>query len=803
MKEKRKKKIFNRLRGTFFFIAGLFCLVRPGHATDFMLAWAANTEPDLAGYKIYYDTEPAPPYYGIGADQGASPIAVPIASSNFDEHNPEYLLTGLDDGRAYYVVLTAYDLDGHESRYSSELRTPSISIISPSDGFYINTSNYNHYTVYGRADASAVVELFGGDTSLGTTTASDGTWAIEVDFSSAGASEGEVSLTAVSGGVTSFAVTGTYDKTPPGFPVITTNGGNPLVITATFNEPIGGTPQITIDRPDPMSTIGPVDMHGSGRVWAYDMDMGQNNDPTVFGGLYVVTISNARDLAGNDMPENSGHIFTVDTGDTNSDGAVNLDGTDDDNDGLPGYWEEANGLDDHDSDGINGKDGDFDNDGWTNYQEYLRGTDPSDETSFPTPLTPEIVAVIPYPDAGITDDTRIPNDTSFCVRIKAPDGIDINYPGSIVFTVDDGGVPNEIDLDDADDVRLGITKLDPNEDDTAVTQLWAVYHSCEDDARGNSFPYGRTVSVWVYAVDNNGLFTERYFQFKIETETEHEEAKAKLLELNVVEISASELEDTQEYDAGIAVTGGDLRGAKIVYDSHEPVTPTFGPADELPDLEMGGVGVPMNLQPPTVFSKPVKIFIPCPGRADAGDLGIYLYNGTDWVFACDAAGNVQPGGDGWMVPGSRVNHANTAPPTIEIKVYHFTGVQAGLDTTYLGGGGGGGCFIASADQDSILESHVSLLHESCDGVLISRSVDQVFVDACDQYTPKVAGLTARHNTLQAAVRKGLTLTAGICYMILHTITARNVFILLFMLALGIATFVVIQRLIKKCDFLSL
>ena len=68
-----------------------------------------------------------------------------------------------------------------------------------------------------------------------------------------------------------------------------------------------------------------------------------------------------------------------------------------------------------------------------------------------------------------------------------------------------------------------------------------------------------------------------------------------------------------------------------------------------------------------------------------------------------------------MVPGSRINHNNGNPSTIEIQVYHFSAVQAAGDvrdatttsilededevmeeiTTGTGGGGGGGCFIGT------------------------------------------------------------------------------------------------------------
>jgi hypothetical protein len=113
----------------------------------------------------------------------------------------------------------------------------------------------------------------------------------------------------------------------------------------------------------------------------------------------------------------------------------------------------------------------------------------------------------------------------------------------------------------------------------------------------------------------------------------------------------------------------------------------------------------MNLQPHTFFSAPVKLIIPCPGYADVSGLNIYYFDGSSWVLASDAAGNVQPGGEGWMVPGSRVDHNETVPAAIEIRVYHFSGVQAGSFSAASGGGGGGGgggCFISSTAYDPVI-----------------------------------------------------------------------------------------------------
>jgi hypothetical protein len=68
------------------------------------LAWDANTEPDLAGYKIHYGT--ASHAYSDSVDVG---------------NTTQYTLANLDDGVTYYLAATAYDNDNNESAYSAEL----------------------------------------------------------------------------------------------------------------------------------------------------------------------------------------------------------------------------------------------------------------------------------------------------------------------------------------------------------------------------------------------------------------------------------------------------------------------------------------------------------------------------------------------------------------------------------------------------------------------------------------------------------------------------------------------------------
>ena len=62
-------------------------------------------------------------------------------------------------------------------------------------------------------------------------------------------------------------------------------------------------------------------------------------------------------------------------------------------------------------------------------------------------------------------------------------------------------------------------------------------------------------------------------------------------------------------------------------------------------------------------------------RGDISELGLYYYDGVRWRTACDADGNLLPGGFGWMVPGSRVDHYESNTAFIEFQAYHFSGTQ--------------------------------------------------------------------------------------------------------------------------------
>ncbi len=86
--------------------AALVCIVTAAYAGQVTLGWEPNTEPDLAGYKIYDG----------------------ISSGNYtqikdvkDKTAASCIITGLIEGQTYYFAATAYNTSGLESNYSAEV----------------------------------------------------------------------------------------------------------------------------------------------------------------------------------------------------------------------------------------------------------------------------------------------------------------------------------------------------------------------------------------------------------------------------------------------------------------------------------------------------------------------------------------------------------------------------------------------------------------------------------------------------------------------------------------------------------
>ncbi|MGA1874943.1 MAG: leucine-rich repeat domain-containing protein, partial [bacterium] len=318
--------------------------------------------------------------------------------------------------------------------------------------------------------------------------------------------------------------------------------------------------------------------------------------------------------------------------------------------------------------------------------------------------TLRILESIPHSGAGYGEDnTRVPNNTSFAVRIQAAAGVNLTNPQSVIFTIDDERYNDD---NEAYSRNLGhdtvrVTRL-TDDPDSEATDFWVVYHrsaEAEDEGVSPEYEFEANVKMTIETTDTEEVnMNWGGFGFVIETCEEHMNAEQNKPGSAPLDPLEADLEDDEHtYDNGVKITSGPLEGSKIVFNSNtDVVEPTFGPYEEIPPLavnDMEGVGVPLNLQPPTVFSTPVKVVIPFPGVADVSALSLYLFNGLEWVPAYDSQG-IQPGGEGWIVPESRQDDAEAEPPTISLKLYHFTGLQAAQAVAAPeNDGGGGSCFI--------------------------------------------------------------------------------------------------------------
>src|SRR5713101_9199067 len=107
-------------------VSTAICSLAPAlsSAAQVTFAWDPNTEPDLAGYKLYY-----------GFSSGSYQFTADVGNQT------SYTLSGLLEGRIYYFVVTAHNLSLRESGFSNEVSKavadvtpPTVSLTAPAAG---------------------------------------------------------------------------------------------------------------------------------------------------------------------------------------------------------------------------------------------------------------------------------------------------------------------------------------------------------------------------------------------------------------------------------------------------------------------------------------------------------------------------------------------------------------------------------------------------------------------------------------------------------------------------------------------
>ncbi len=146
-------------------------LVVTNQGDDFIkLSWDASPIGDLAGYRIYLNTDSS---------------GFPYADTVDVDNTTSVTLSSLEPGLTYYVAATCYDTDGNESWYSSEAATSIIDIVPPASPqnlsaqagdkqvtltWTANTENdFLRYRIYEGTTANPVTAIDSSESAFDTT----------------------------------------------------------------------------------------------------------------------------------------------------------------------------------------------------------------------------------------------------------------------------------------------------------------------------------------------------------------------------------------------------------------------------------------------------------------------------------------------------------------------------------------------------------------------------------------------------------------------------------------------------------
>ena len=112
------------------FISVLFCPSVASAVVDVTLAWDANTETDLKGYKVYCRVGAAPSKTSYDRQ------IVILKDDLADPDHPQYVVDNVSETQTTYFAATAYNLSDAESGFSNvESYTGSVANQSPNASF--------------------------------------------------------------------------------------------------------------------------------------------------------------------------------------------------------------------------------------------------------------------------------------------------------------------------------------------------------------------------------------------------------------------------------------------------------------------------------------------------------------------------------------------------------------------------------------------------------------------------------------------------------------------------------------------
>ncbi len=722
--------LFNSICFLVFCAAGF---LSRAHAEDVKLKWLANTEAELAGYRIHYKTgRSGPPYDGKEADQGTSPIVLPLEDMA-DPDNPEFTLTGLKNAETHYFAVSAYANKPIplNSRYSNEAVYPpdhaAPVIVSPP-------------VVVSKTDVTATIGWETdepGDSRIQYGQAS-GTWGsypfsiedtpyvvthrmtisdLEPDTEyrfrvgsadrSGNGPELNPNMSNPSHDEYRFTTDPPPDTDPPSFAGFPTMDFENMTIDVVFDEP--DMQNVTLEENFMFSpTLLFRTQGGSDDILSIDARTFRLSLAFIpVDTIVTLTLENITDEAGNPLSPNSIRINDNDNdqmaddwewaqgldpndpsdaiADNDEDELNNLQefsaggGTsphdsDTDHDGMDDGWEVSHGTNPLTNDG----DADPDRDDWTNYEEYLSASDPLDASSMPLAILDRIPAF----DSGNTAPPPLPVDASIAFLVEASKGLDANNATGVIFFLNDSGITHYSRSLTDSPVTMAIAA---SASESGLTRYWIAYDRSSEPALKSCYDFDTNVGIGIYLIDmaGNSIFSEEY-QFETHSVTAYLAEQSERISTALThETPSTWIIEAVDSDS---TTEASHRGARLVFNGDDGgVTPYFGGTSSIPAVALAGVsidGTPLNIKPPRIFASGLTVFIPCPDYDDVEGLAVYGFDGTDWALICDGSGIVQSGMEGWLVPSwnngiSKDVLNNGNPSGVTIRAYRSGAYVAG------------------------------------------------------------------------------------------------------------------------------
>ena len=103
--------------------------------------------------------------------------------------------------------------------------------------------------------------------------------------------------------------------------------------------------------------------------------------------------------------------------------------------------------------------------------------------------------------------------------------------------------------------------------------------------------------------------------------------------------------------------------------------------------------------------------------------------------------------------------------------------------------------MATAAYGSDTESHVKLLRDFRDKILVNSELGKTFISIYSRVSPRLAAFISRHEILRVAVRWGLLPLMGVSWMALYLgILPTLVLLILLVVILGSSAVVLLKRM---------